>query len=639
MMKYDNDPLSMGEHPKHDVIHIDSYDKLPVKHDCCRLERMDGSLPLYVGLGESEYSHDLYAKVDLPGDEDIDDSVEPPEEDDQRSIESQGDSDEDQDPEEAEPALQEFVEETNVPTDDIEEPQSGQPQAAPPDEVAAIGIIIDAKGSCRYFRKYLTEMLGNVHKDLVELYCETERIHVNHSGLGAQAYSRVIVRLKHAERCIQGLNVYMPHTREFWLKKCHQKVIDKVSILPHLMTQLMSGHLQGTLSEEKYNAIFSETRKLVKEALAIMLYIVECHSKHDQFDVRTEFTFASEDYFNEEFQWPFPAHKGTPEEGLDQANGEFMPVLAFHHIADAVEMYDYMRQLYRQTAEPLRRFFETDSTDLVTKDYRNKDPAIVTAMLYHTETMGYFLDCLGFKGPIHEAFAMRQADRNLAVIPSWYVEKLTRRDFVTTMLSFGLKPACLKTVFRFRLEARHSRTVFMMQKIRSTAIDQIDFGYLYWEFMQMMIERMQAYCHATEKDLDLVPDFEETRGSFGFFRPINFTALAGMADARKKNLMEELGDLFMGLYDEVNFLKLNKELRVLKCAILEKPIKSTTELNCIGTPQSGFIRMAQQQLPGSLNKNEAKTVTTTGKFHFLMFFLDAPDGLSSAVRPLCHSPS
>jgi hypothetical protein len=599
---------------------------------CSRMELLrDDTIPLYVGKKrESKYVEELDNRVDIENSnwqalDDLDDEVDDDEEDE---------------------GLGNVIEDETVPTGNDDEETDAQAVERHAASVATIEVLLEARGACTMFPKYLTKEIGNVHKDRVNLRPSQVIAETELGTVARERWTRTMVNLANQERAIHGVNVYMPHSRSAWLKKTHQYAIDQVSILPNLIENLLSPHNLYHPASHSYKEMYKEAGSIVENANVILKNILETHAKFDQLTVRQELTFADENFIEVELQWPFPEVEEiyAPQDNDAAANADAdadadvplnlldIPILAHVYAADAVEMYSFLRKIILVCTTPLRKYLGTFPVAQNVLDYQDMSPIVKTALVYHAETIAYLLDCVGFKGVIHEAFAATQADCNLCRIPMWYVEALVRSEYQITMLDHGINACALKTIHSTRFQSMQSRSIRFMEKVRSNAMARVDFGPLYWRATQRIIQCLQSYVHAQQEyvhaqqeylasadddddddePLFMVMSEAEYHHESSFFLPVNWEVLMSMEEEHKKKMFSNIGKIFFDMYDQVYLLKVNKLLRQKRANLLEAPIEHAGDLARLSPAQRAHIKIPTQEDACGMPANQAGVVTDKG---------------------------
>jgi hypothetical protein len=371
-------------------------------------------------------------------------------------------------------------------------------------------------------------------------------------------YLRTKVTLHLPERCIQGINLYMPHTRDMWLKRIDKNLLSKMPLLPHLVKSFFSPHAPDI---ESRSGLLLELQKLLKRIVKVAEQILRDHNRLDKLTVRQEFTFASTDFFGEDFQWPLPL--------------ENKAMLCSHiKAASAFDMSSFATIIVETAISPLQKVFLRHSEEQLHPYCMS--PEAKTALVFCSERTIMFLQAIAHKGQIHSFFESNGALYPIH-IPPLYVTTLSARELEMTSLEFGLDPKCLPSVHIKQSVGRRIRSNEIYNKALGRISKKVFMARSYLDGYLQIIWLFQAYSQigdgAVHRDGDEI--------QFGYFQVINFLNVGLLRQAATEKLLTEIAKVLLSVYQKLWLYRLNNKLsRSNKAPLASLPIR-TSDLACL----------------------------------------------------------
>jgi hypothetical protein len=454
--------------------------------------------------------------------------------------------------------------------------------------------------------------IGNVHKDHVLIEVQPDEMFpVMHQP--DHECIRTAIFHRHPEKCIEGVNCYMPHTRNEWNKKEDPLFFSEISLFPEKVKAYLSPHLPDLDNRDQ---TLNEIRNLMARTTRVLESIMLCHATRDKLTVRQELTFASADIHHVQLQWPLPS---------------LNPGLICGHVntAHAVDMYHYVSAILIDSFTPLRHVFLRTPTDVMNPTFIG--PAAKTALVFSAERLALMVDSLGFKGRIHEFWSHEVQEP--VEVPQQYVVAIPHSDHCLTQLRFGIDPACMPSIHMNPLTARVHKSNLLYGRILSSIATKVFLPRPYLETHNQIISIFQAYSELGE---DAIYRSGEV-GVFGFFIPIKFENIATMTRNAAKAMISEIADCLLKLYHQLWLSKLNTKLKRNSLSLLTQLPKGSQAVNSLPQDKWDVIFMAsrsQYSRKIGLAAQECDQIICPGKYYHLTCLNQ--EGAYSPLPPSCN---
>jgi len=455
----------------------------------------------------------------------------------------------------------------------------------------------NGSSGAQLYKEMLTNgKIGNVYKVSVDLEL----------GFVSQDVNPLVhqVELASPTMKIHGVNIYDPSIRNAFSKRTQKKLLAGISLLPGMLMELLSrntpgGHGEGDRGLELYNQVRGRVNKLHNLVEDAKVY----YAHKDRTQVRQELIFASDDFWDEAFQYPhFPSPYHTA---------------GIYHIekVNTLDRYVFMDAVVIRAATPLRNLFNCSYQEWIDRKMNLLSPEANTAIVFLAEQLVQLVHPIGFRGCILKVIDKLHGGHPCE-IPPQYVTRLSPAEAELTGLTYGVAPKLLPTENSMqRRWALPEAGVhgYTEQRVFGTIASQIEMASLFYKHTMAVTAIFQLFSRCAGvpvgNDALIVPSF---------FDAVCLKRLFLMSFEDAIELVDRVCQQVWELYTEVFHRRVNKSLvrKGLPPFTVRITLRSQVDAIAAEDPRSEFVRLLARGSAGSrrITKTNHKAIRDSSKY-------------------------
>lgn len=440
-----------------------------------------------------------------------------------------------------------------------------------------------------------TNLLGEIHDLTVadETVDQVERDDV----------PTVFFGLEPSHKLIRGVNMYSPEIRTVWNKRECAPLFQQCRLMiAHAQLWLKGSPLDFSFNDFPANGNstlkhYDDLRNLFEECDRHVLTPIRTRmGLSDQKSVRLELTFAHDDALDDP-EWPI-----TPD---------LTEICAWFNVASTTHVNDFLSTLYKQSVDPLRSIFckRQNNPDRFSNEAK-------TAIIFHLERIVLFMDPLGYKGTIHDAFITDHP----CEVPVEAVMPLSVLEQKETGLLFGIDPWYYKCNFRTRLSVRKDMSSWATQSCQfftipfAKVIDAADLLSFYAGAVDAVFKTLTSLGGSFQSD----KEFSDAFLQCPTFSPIDYALIAlHLSENTQAQIIWVITMSLSELYDTIWRRRINQMLKRRRLPLLTVCPISTNHLEgVVPDASSQYVRLASKHSDrgnSQLSRHDKNCINTTGK--------------------------
>jgi len=482
--------------------------------------------------------------------------------------------------------------------------------------------IANCKASKIYSQFLSDRQIGNVHNDRVILSVDSTECF----PVGFQLTCHL--HHKQREKCIVGVNIYSPFTRQLFLSQCSTREKLQCQMIPYLLQQIMSDVFEPPNANEEYQRL----RQSVSFLDTRMKTLLTTLCQTDRLPIRQELTFATESIWANEFLWP-TAHDN-------------IPVSAHIGVCESRDMYYFTKQLYEESMIPLSHVV----SQLTIPNFRLLMPESKTSLVYQCERVIRFYQTERFRGQISRYIKHHYPTHQESTPPLSIVTSISANDEFNTKLRYGIQPQCLPTfavnpanvekTFRTKLHSADDWYIAAMSKKIDCPREYLFHKHALLAVFQQFSRNVnlpvnvelthntasvgtagnnpihgaqihhQSHSTALDSDTSINTSGEDPKyATFGFFELVDFPKLASLPQPEVKKLIVALSQVLCSAYGIVWLSRLNKKFHLS----LQRLPRNADEMALLEDKAKSDLKMSSSgNIPESVPKNQRDIITSPG---------------------------
>ena len=407
----------------------------------------------------------------------------------------------------------------------------------------------------------------------------------------------VHLHIKKKDKCIQGIQIYMPTSRTDVMKHTHKRFIQKMSLLPSYMEIILNSSEEDQKTD-RYLEYVKEAREMVTNMRQIFSNMFSSASKQDCRSVRFEMTYAFQNIHSDTLYLPFEDTR------LDLAN-----VIV---TSNATEIFVYLKKCIICFFVPLVRFLMSVGQQLPASSLLRLE--IKTGLYACTEFVVHLVSPQGFFGAMHRHFKPNPMEKKTWMVPARHRLAVTDQERDWTFLQWATKSSLLPSSRTFR-----TTQSYQLHISPSNAFMEL--------LLQQDIFMVKEYAKAKTVIIHLLQTLGEQQGNqeHGVFDNLDYVRLSQLSNEDIALLYTQVSSQLSMLYEKAWLERIKdkaKRLRRTNVSVSERECLNRIIQEMQSCPRTiqdvefwegSFLKMGTQVEPKKVQKRNRTMITRSGK--------------------------